>query len=101
MAYSCNKASKKINQIKAIKKIQANTTEDKLPIMIKRTLFFGNPAVLRLKDKQLSIDTKTDTGSRNILVPVEDIGMIVIDDPQITLSSGLLQALQEKSLSFS
>lgn len=66
--------------------------------MIKRTLYFGNPASLRLKDKQLSIDTKTDTGSRNVLVPVEDIGMIVIDDPQITISSGLIQALQENNV---
>lgn len=66
--------------------------------MIKRTLYFGNPATLRLKDKQLSIDTKTDTGSRNVLVPVEDIGIIVIDDPQITLSSGLLQALQDNNV---
>lgn len=66
--------------------------------MIKRTLYFGNPASLRLQDKQLSITTKTDTDSRNVLVPVEDIGMIVIDDSQITLSSGLLQALQENNV---
>lgn len=66
--------------------------------MIKRTLYFGNPASLRLKDKQLSIDSTVEGERRQASVPVEDIGMMVIDHPQITLSSGLLQALQENNV---
>lgn len=66
--------------------------------MIKRTLYFGNPASLRLKDKQLSIESFTEGESRIHTVPVEDIGVMVIDNPQITLSSGLLQALQENNV---
>jgi CRISPR-associated protein Cas1 len=31
-------------------------------------------------------------------IPVEDIGIVVIDNPQITLTSGLLQALQENNV---
>lgn len=66
--------------------------------MIKRTLYFGNPASLRLKDKQLSIENFAEGESRIHTVPVEDIGVMVIDNPQITLSSGLLQALQENNV---
>lgn len=65
--------------------------------MIKRTLYFGNPASLRLKDKQLSIESTIDGETKAATVPVEDIGIVIIDHPQITLSSGLLQALQEKN----
>jgi CRISPR-associated protein Cas1 len=66
--------------------------------MIKRTLYFGNPASLRLKDKQLAIEIFKDGENRSATVPVEDIGVMLIDNPQITLSSGLLQALQENNV---
>ncbi len=66
--------------------------------MIKRTLYFGNPAYLKLKDKQLSIESTVDGETKTASVPVEDIGMMVIDNPQITLTSGLLQALQENNV---
>ena len=65
--------------------------------MIKRTIYFGNPASLRLKDKQLSIESTLDGMNKSASVPIEDIGIIIIDHPQITLSSGLLQALQENN----
>jgi CRISP-associated protein Cas1 len=65
--------------------------------MIKKTLYFGNPSYLKLKDKQLSIETiiESETILKNI--PVEDIGMIVLDHHQITITSGLIQALQENN----
>jgi CRISPR-associated protein Cas1 len=67
--------------------------------MIKRTLYFGNPAYLRLKDKQLVVETVNETGETVItLRPVEDIGVIVIDNPQITITSGLIQELQENNV---
>lgn len=66
--------------------------------MIKRTLYFGNPAYLKLKDKQLSIETQGDLTSRTVSVPVEDIGIIVIDHPQITITSGLIQLLQDENV---
>ena len=65
--------------------------------MIKRTLYFGNPAYLKLKDRQLSIESLVDGETKTAAVPVEDIGIIIIDNPQITLTSGLLQALQENN----
>lgn len=67
--------------------------------MIKRTLYFGNPAYLRLKDKQLAIETQVDQTTRTVTIPVEDIGIVVIDHPQITITSGLLQMLQENNVS--
>lgn len=66
--------------------------------MIKRTLYFGNPAYLCLKDKQLSIDTVVEGENKTVTVPVEDIGMMVIDHPQITITSGLIQLLQENNV---
>jgi CRISPR-associated protein Cas1 len=62
--------------------------------MIKRTIYFGNPANLRLKDQQMSVESFIDGESKLANIPIEDIGIVVIDNPQITLSSGLLQALQ-------
>lgn len=66
--------------------------------MIKRTLYFGNSAYLKLKDKQLSIETSNNGEIKNTLIAVEDIGIIVIDNPQITITSVLLQALQENNV---
>jgi CRISP-associated protein Cas1 len=65
--------------------------------MIKKTLYFGNPSYLKLKDKQLNIETTIDGEIKLKAIPIEDIGMIVIDHPQITITSGLIQALQENN----
>jgi CRISP-associated protein Cas1 len=62
--------------------------------MIKRTLYFGNPAYLKLKDKQLSIEIQSEHETKITQVSVEDIGMLIIDHQQITITSGLIQALQ-------
>ena len=66
--------------------------------MIKRTLYFGNPANLRLKDKQLQVEIRVEEGLKTTLIPVEDIGIVVIDNSQIILTSGLIQALQENNV---
>lgn len=76
--------------------------------MIKRTLYFGNPSYLSIKNAQLTIrlpeveknDLLPTEFKRDALatIPVEDIGIVVIDNPQITLTSGLLQALQENNV---
>lgn len=66
--------------------------------MIKRTLYFGNPAYLRLKDQQLNIESRQEDETKLATVPIEDIGLLVIDHPQITITSGLLQLLQENNV---
>lgn len=65
--------------------------------MIKRTLYFGNPAYLSLKNSQLVINLPEVNGidelTGNNTVPVEDIGIVVLDHKQITITQGLLEAL--------
>ena len=63
--------------------------------MIKRTLFFGNPAYLSLKNAQLVIKL-TDQQTQDEVtktVPIEDIGVVVLEDRQITITNGALDAL--------
>ncbi|MEG2318606.1 MAG: type II CRISPR-associated endonuclease Cas1 [Rikenellaceae bacterium] len=66
--------------------------------MIKKTLYFGNPAYLSLKNSQMIIDMPgleeerhRDMARRN--VPVEDIGIVILDHQQITITHGLMEAL--------
>ncbi len=60
--------------------------------MIKRTLYFGNPCYLRKKDNQLFIEFKADELEHK-QVPIEDIGLMVIDNAQVIISTALIQAL--------
>lgn len=62
--------------------------------MIKRTLFFGNPAYLSTKNEQLHIGfPEADKADRT--VPIEDLGMIVLENQQITITNGLLAKLTD------
>lgn len=72
--------------------------------MIKRTLCFTNPAYLSLKNEQLVVkmpqNDSVQTNSRDVshtseqtTIPIEDIGVVVIDNRQITITSGLMDAL--------
>ena len=65
--------------------------------MIKKTLYFGNPAYLSLKDKQLVIRIKSDNNEQEFTKPIEDIGVIVLDNRQITITSGAIDALLENN----
>lgn len=75
--------------------------------MIKKTLYFGNPAYLSLRNGQLVIklpeivnnDTLPQSFKQQNVVsrPIEDIGVIVIDNKQITITSGLMSALLENN----
>ncbi len=69
--------------------------------MIKRTLFFGNPAHLYKKDKQLcvSLNKKSETEDEDkvVTIPIEDIGVVVLDNKQITLSHALMDALLQNN----
>lgn len=66
--------------------------------MIKRTLYFGNPAYLSVRQGQLVVRKPVDDEYCDHVVatvPIEDVGMVVTDNPQITLTSSLVQALLE------
>lgn len=59
--------------------------------MLKRTLYFGNPAHLRTQFEQLVIELKDSGEVRQ--VPIEDICIIMLDHHQITLSQRLISKL--------
>ena len=75
--------------------------------MIKKTLYFGNPAYLSLRNNQLVIklpeveknDTlpKTFKKQAEVTKPIEDIGVVVLDNKQITITSGVMEALLENN----
>ena len=75
--------------------------------MIKCTLYFGNPAYLSTCNKQLMIklpeveknDTVPESFKKQAVVsrPIEDIGVVVLDNKQITITSGALEALLENN----
>ena len=70
--------------------------------MIKRTLYFGNPAYLSMRLKQLVIrkpdkdppDNNTDDVRT---IPIEDIGVVILDHRQITVTQSLLEELLENN----
>lgn len=60
--------------------------------MIKRTLVFSNPMYLSLKNRQLVLAYK-DTPEETTTVPIEDIGTVVIEHQQVSITMPLLSAL--------
>ena len=75
--------------------------------MIKKTLYFGNPAYLSLSNEQLLIklpeveksSTLPDSFKKEATktIPIEDIGVIILDHKQITITQGLLEKLLENN----
>ena len=72
--------------------------------MIKRTLYFGNPAYLSLKMKQIVIkmpqknDGDLPIGEDVVkTIPIEDTGIVILDNKQITITQGLMEALLENN----
>lgn len=62
--------------------------------MIKRTLFFANKANLTTQNEQLCIKTNTKTTS----VPIEDLGFVILEHPEIFISLPLLNKLSEQNV---
>ncbi len=65
--------------------------------MIKRTLFFSSPAYLSTKNNQLLI-AYPESDKETKIVPIEDIGIVVLESQQITITNGLIaNLLQNKA----
>ncbi len=65
--------------------------------MIKRTLCFGSPAYLHKNLMQLKvIDPANHTELAT--VPIEDLGVVLLDHPQVTLTHALLASLLEHNV---
>ena len=75
--------------------------------MIKRTLYFGNPAYLSLKQSQLVVRLPEVEKNASVpdhfkqtavaTIPIEDIGVVVLDHQQITITQALLEQLLENN----
>lgn len=75
--------------------------------MIKKVLCFSNPAYLSLLNEQLVLKlpeveknaTLNSSFKQNATrsIPIEDIGVVVLDHKQITLTQGLLEGLLENN----
>ena len=63
--------------------------------MIKRTLFFGNPAYLSTRNEQLVVKLIDAQSQEEVVktIPIEDIGVVVLEDRQITITNGAMDAL--------
>ncbi|MGE4432755.1 MAG: type II CRISPR-associated endonuclease Cas1 [Bacteroidales bacterium] len=71
--------------------------------MIKKTLYFGNPAYLSKRNEQLVVKLPEVDKNKTLpdsfkqksesSIPIEDIGVVVLDNLQITITHGLLDSL--------
>ena len=73
--------------------------------MIKRTLYFGNPAYLSVRNAQLVISKPSDgdlppddTSQMIKTIPIEDIGVVILDHRQLTVTSSVFSALLDNNV---
>ncbi len=76
--------------------------------MIKRTLYFGNPAYLNLSNAQLMVrlpeveknESLPESFKKEAIatIPIEDIGIVVLDHKQITVTQALMEALLDNNV---
>ena len=62
--------------------------------MLKRTLVFSNPMSLSLKNCQLVLAFKDDPDNK-MTIPIEDIGVVIIENQQVSITIPLMNALIE------
>lgn len=75
--------------------------------MIKKTLYFGNPAYLSLRNGQMVLrlpqveknDTVSTAFKKDVerTFPIEDLGVVILDDKRITVTQGLIECLAENN----
>ncbi|MDY0101509.1 MAG: type II CRISPR-associated endonuclease Cas1 [Lentimicrobium sp.] len=66
--------------------------------MIKRTLYFSNPCYLKKNDLQMSVEFPAKEEKPITTIPIEDIGIVVLDNLQITLTHALIAALSDNNV---
>lgn len=65
--------------------------------MLKRTLLFTTPLDLSLRNNQLIINTRQMPEVKNS-VPIEDIGVVILENQQINITLPLLNALSDNNV---
>ncbi|MBL7813027.1 MAG: type II CRISPR-associated endonuclease Cas1 [Bacteroidetes bacterium] len=63
--------------------------------MLKRTIYIGNPFTLRLRFNQLEFFDELKNTNK---APVEDIGILILDHPQVCVTHGIVNALLENGV---
>lgn len=66
--------------------------------MIKRTLYFGNPCYLKKKDMQMNIEFPEKEYKPTASIPIEDIGILILDSPHITITHALIAELNQNNV---
>lgn len=76
--------------------------------MIKRTLYFGNPAYLSRRDEQLVIRLPEVEKNNNLpdnfkkeaqaTIPIEDIGAVILDHQQLIITQALMAGLLDNNV---
>ncbi|NDV68536.1 type II CRISPR-associated endonuclease Cas1 [Dysgonomonas sp. 25] len=75
--------------------------------MIKKTLYFGNPAYLSMANKQMIVklpevenaDVPESFKERSkASIPIEDIGVVILDNKRITITHGLIEELLDNNV---
>ena len=61
--------------------------------MIKRTLHIGNPCTLRRREQQLVLQYPKELALPERTVPIEDIGVLILDHERVVVTQMLLSAL--------
>ena len=65
--------------------------------MLKRALFFSTPFCLKLRDNQMLIHTK-EAPDMQKSIPIEDIGVVVLEHQQTSVTLPLLNALSDNNV---
>lgn len=65
--------------------------------MLKRTLLFTTPLDLTLRNNQLIVSTRKMPEAKNS-VPIEDIGVVILENQQINITLPLLNALSDNNV---
>lgn len=75
--------------------------------MIKKTLCFSNPIYLSLRNVQLVLHVPEVESNKTLpeaikkeaerTIPIEDIGVVILDNRRITITSGVMEALLENN----
>lgn len=76
--------------------------------MIKKTLYFGNPTYLSLRHKQIEVRMPEVENAKNLTsafkesavrtIPIEDVGIIILDHSQICITNALVSELQANNV---
>ena len=62
--------------------------------MLKRSLFFANPAYLSTRNQQMVVERPE---MEPATIPIEDVGYVILEHPQITLSNALVARLMDNN----